>query len=527
MPNGYLGNTNITRRGTTHNYTVDQIKELARCRDDIVYFSEKYFTIVNLDLGKIKIPLYDYQKDLLYNLEDNRFNIVLQSRQSGKTTTMTVFILHYILFNEDKEIALLANKGAQARKVLGRIKLAYELIPKWLKPNVVEWNKGTIEFENGCIIAATATSSDAARGDSVSLLVVDEAAFIDGWDEFYASTYPTIASGKSTKVVLISTANGLNHYHHLWQKAINGRNEFVPFEVKWQDVPGRDDAWKKQTIANTSVEAFSQEHENVFMGGTNTLISMSSLRALVPINPIHHKNNINIYHQPIEDHTYMMVVDVSRGKGLDYSAFSVIDITEFPFVQAATFRDNTISPLMYPDIIFNIALKYNDAWVLVENNDIGGMVVSNLNYDFEYENLLSPKGPDSKKYELGVRTTKRTKSIGCSRLRDLIENTTLIVNDQETINELCTFVAKGKSYEADANGTDDLVMGLVMFAWMTSTEDFSEYTTSTDIKKLIAQKSIDNMLEDLLPVVMIEDGLDDNSPDLVVEDGLVWEVQPL
>ena len=499
--NLYLNNFNLTNKHHKHQYTKEQVLEFRKCARDIEYFAEKYFTIVHVDRGKIKIPLYDYQKTLLRQFERERFNIVTQSRQSGKTTTTTVFVLHYLLFSKDKTIAILANKGDTSQEILSRIQLAFELIPTWLKPNVTEWNKRTIEFDNGCRVIARATSSSSIRGQSVSLLIIDEAAFVENWEEFYKSTYPTIASGKETKVILVSTINKLNHFHAIRTKAEKGVNEFVPFEVKWSDVPDRDQQWKDQTIANTSVDDFMQEHENIAMGSSNTLIPASILMNIVCPDPVKIVQNVMYYNMPEEEHTYMVTVDTSHGKGLDFSVSSVFDISQYPVKQVAVFRSNETTPAVYPRIILNLAKQYNSAYVLVESNDVGYSVVDDLNYVYEYENLINEDTRDTgrSKYVLGVRTTSRTKRIGCSVLKDLLENQKLIIQDQTTLFELANFVSQGISYRAERGEHDDCVMTLVMMAWYTTKENFVGMG-GFNFKDLYAEqlKEID---DDMLPFV--------------------------
>jgi len=519
----YLGNPNLKRAGQKINFTKEQVLEYERCMNDKVYFAEKYMKIVHVDHGLINIPLYEYQKNLLQHLGDHRFNIILQSRQSGKTTTITVDMLHYILFNDHKTCAILANKGATAREILSRIQMAYENLPYWLQQGVIEWNKGSIELENGSKIITAGTSTDSIRGLPVAYLFVDECAFLDIWEEFYASTYPTIASGKTSRIVLVSTANGMNHYYRMWQDAINGKSSFHPFEVNWRDVPGRDEEWRTETIANTSYEAFLQEHENHFLGSANTLISSGYLRKMLVEEPEYklRDGNLRTYINPILGHSYCLVVDTSRGKGLDNSAFSVIDVTEYPFVQVATFYDSLISPLIYPKVINEVGKKYNDAYVLVETNDIGEQVVNILNYEYEYENLVSIGG--DKKYSLGIRTTKSVKALGCSTLRDLLENSKLIIKDKNTILELGGFIQKGTSYEADVGFHDDLVMTLVLFAWLTTRTFFDELRAGFNLSQMIFANELQQIEEDLSPFGFIEDGLDSDEPHYEVDtDGLVW-----
>jgi hypothetical protein len=530
---GYLRNKLLPVE--LYEYSEEEAIELARCRDDICYFAEKYFTIVSLDFGKILIPLFDYQKTLLVQLQEERFNIVLQARQSGKTTVNTILILHYALFNKDKFVAILANKEKAAKMVLARIKMAFEIMPRFLKQRVKEWNKTKIQFHNGCTIEAAATSATSIRGESVNMLYIDEAAFVENWEEFYASTYSTITAGSEeipmadrTKIILNSTANGLNHFYHIYQGAQANRpmentvpvegvtkNRFVPFEVSYHDVPGRDENWRERTIDDTTEEQFMQEHENHFLGGQNTLIRPGILNALVVHAPEHLTGEmVKIYKLPEAGHDYVVTVDTSHGKGLDYHAFSVFDITRYPFEQVASFRDNELSTLLYPNVIHVTAVQYNEAYILCENNDLGAMVVADLNYDMEYENLLSPKNivaRENRAYELGVRMTASVKSIGCSNLRDMLENHKLVTHDKATITELSTFVAKGKSYEADPKvlgSTDDMAITLVMFAWLTTTALFTDIFDNKMLKRDLFKQRIEEIEQGMLPSLHLDDGLD-------------------
>jgi len=519
----YNANPNLKRVGQEMKFTKAQVEEFVKCSQDKVYFAEKFMKIVHVDKGLMTIPLYEYQKNLLRTLSDHRFAIILQSRQSGKTTTLTVDLLHYILFNNHKTCAILANKGATAREILHRIKMAYEHLPKWLQQGVVEWNKGSIELENGSRILTAASSSDNIRGQAISYLFVDECAFVDNWEEFYSSVYPTISSGKESRIVLVSTANGMNHYYKLWEDATSGRSNYAAFEVLWSDVPGRDAAWKEETINNTSEGAFLQEHENHFLGSSHTLIASSALRQLAIGNPLYESEDqaLKIYKEPVEGHSYVNIVDTSHGKGLDFSAFSIIDVTEYPFEQVAVYYNADISPLMYPSVVAHVSRKFNEAWVLVETNDIGEQVVNTLNYELEYENIISDN--NGAQYSLGVRTTKSVKAIGCSTLRDLVEHKKLIIRDKDSIFELGGFIQKGKSYEADVGFHDDIVMTLVLFAWLTTQENFEDLRQSFNIREAIYSKQIESMEEDLTPFGFIENGLDDDVEIVEIEgDGTVW-----
>ena len=512
--NCYLGQKGLKREGVEIKWTEEMILEYAKCRDDIVYFCKTYIKIVNIDDGLIPFDMYPFQEELVNNINDNRFSISLCSRQIGKSITTVAYLLHFILFNEHKQVGVIANKGTTARKILGKLKLAYTNVPSWLQSGVVEWNKGNIELENGCKIEASSTSGDAARGDSLAALFIDECAFISEnlWEEFYASVYPTISSSKTAKVIMVSTANGMNHYHKLWNDAVNGRSTFSPFEVNWESVPGRDEAWRQETIANTSEEKFAQEHENQFLGSSDTLIPSTYLLSMVGNNPIKQQDkNYNVYEEVKEGHKYFVSVDCGQGVGLDHSVVNVFDITTYPFKQVAVFRDNHISPLFLPQIILNIATKYNKAWTLIENNDIGSQIVADFNFDLEYENIVSIRTQNEKaKMRLGMRTTKKSKAIGCSVFKELVRDQKLIIQDQATINECSTFVKKANSYEAETGKNDDIVMTIVNFAYATTTVQFEDIYNLGVAKSLVNSNKRD-IEEDVLPPPMISDGVTDYS----------------
>lgn len=513
----YHRNPRLKRSGVAIGFTEEQAKEYKKCKRNIIYFIENYVQIVNVDKGRIIFKLWPFQKILIKQLVKNRFNIINTARQVGKSTVTIAFLLHFILFNDDKDIGLLANKGPIARKILRKLKIAYEHLPGWLQQGVEEWNKGAILLENGSGITATSTASDAARGESFAIVFVDEVSNIPTniWDSFYSSVYPTISSGKKTKMILVSTPKGLNHFYKLWTFAEEGKNDFVPFSVTWKSVPGRDAKWKRTEIRNTSEEQFAQEQECEFIGSSNTLINHRKIKNLTPITPIFTNldNNYRVFNKPIINHTYLMGVDVSHGLLLDYSTISVIDITEYPFKQVAVYRNNAISPLLFPDVVARIGHVYNDAFALIENNDSGGEVVDILNYDIEYENILSPKTKKhikgNRKYELGVRTTVNTKRMGCSTFKDLIENDKLVLQDEDTIHEVAGFVAKGNTYRADGDGNDDLVMGLVIFSWL-SCQTFFKDLTDKNVRKEIYEKRIEELEQELPPFGHISDGIRDN-----------------
>jgi hypothetical protein len=511
LERGYNGNANLKRKGTPIEFTQDMVGEFIKCAQDPVYFSEKYIQIVHVDHGLIPIKMYDYQKEIVEKITNNRRVAVVTSRQAGKTTTAVAVILHYVLFNDHKTCALLANKGDAAREILDRIKIAYEALPKWLQQGVIEWNKGSVEFENGCKIIAGSTSSSAIRGKSISFLYIDETAFVENWEEFFASVFPTISSGKTTKMLYTSTPNGLNHFYKSCIGAKEDTNGFEYVEVPWQKVPGRDKAWQKETLAamEGDTQKFSQEFECGFLGSSGTLIEGGKLKNLVARNPIAQTQHMKVYEKPQKDHTYCCIVDVARGKGLDYSAFQIIDVTEMPYRQVCVFKDNMITPIDYAEIIYRSIKSYNEAYTLVEVNDIGEQVSEVLHYEFEVETLMFTESAGrsgkristgfSKKADKGIRTTKAVKAVGCNMLKMLVEQDQLILNDFDTINELSTFSRKANSYEAESGCHDDLVMGLVLFAWMTDQMFFKEITNINTVNAL-RQRNEEELAESMMPI---------------------------
>lgn len=510
MTEGYNGNINLKRINVGIEWTPDLIQEYLRCAQDPIYFVEKYMKIVNVDKGLMTIELYPYQHQILNTVKDERYTIVATARQAGKTTAIAGIILHYIIFNAEKTVALLANKGDTAREILGRIQLAYQHLPKWLQQGVIEWNKGSFVLENNSRVIASSTSSDSIRGFSINLLFIDEAAFIENWDEFFTSVFPTISSGQSTKIVLVSTPNGLNHFHKIWFEAEEGRNNYIPIKVTWQDVPGRDKKWMEDTIAamGGDIEKFNQEHNVEFLGSSGTLIAGWKLKELIHKTPEVSQFGLNQYEKPDKNRIYVAVADVARGKGLDYSAFQIIDVTEMPYKQVCVYRNNIINPVDYAEMLHKTIIAYNRAFLLVESNDIGGQISDILYHDFEYDNMLFTEAMGrngkrissgfGKNVEKGIRTTRNVKSIGCSVMKMLIEQNQLIIQDHETIQELSTFSKKHNSYEAENGKHDDLVMCLVLFSWLTNQNYFKDVT---DINTLIRlkEKNEEDMFDDLLP----------------------------
>lgn len=516
---GYNGNPLLKKSRKQIAWSQEMLQEWLKCAQDPIYFAEKYIKIVHVDHGFIPIRLYDYQKEIIVKLQNNRRVTVVTSRQAGKTTTAAAIILHYILFNDHKTVALLANKGDAAREILERIKNAYEALPDWLQQGVEEWNKGSIALENGCKVLAAATSSSAIRGKSISLLYIDEAAFVEGWDEFFASVFPTISSGETTKILFTSTPNGLNHFYKTCMGAKEGTNGYQYVEVPWQKVPGRDEKWRQETLAAMDFdhEKFAQEFECAWLGSSGTLISGAVLKTLVSQTPLNSIDGLTVYEEKKAGHQYVITVDVSRGKGLDYSAFQVIDVTQMPYRQVCVYKNNMVTPLDYSGTIYRTARAYNSASILVEINDVGAQVADSLHYDYEYEGIIYTENAGARGKRIsggfakaggadrGIRTTKTVKSIGCSMLKLLIEQRQLIINDHNTIHELSRFSRKGTSYEAEPGANDDLVMGLVLFAWMSDQQYFKDLTDINTLMKL-RDKTEEELENDLLPFGFIETG---------------------
>ena len=506
MTDTYLGNANVKRDGVQQNFTQDQLQEYITCLNNPSYFARKYCKVISLDDGLVPFNLYPYQERMFDHFNENRFSIVLACRQSGKSISSVAYLLWYAVFHPEQTIAVLANKGATAREMLARVTLMLENLPFWMQPGCKSLNKGSIEFSNNSRIIAAATSGSSIRGMSVNLLYLDEFAFVERAAEFYTSTYPVISSGKNTKVIITSTANGLgNMFHKLWEGAVQSTNQFKPFRVDWWDVPGRDEVWKEQTISNTSQLQFDQEFGNTFFGTGDTLIdanALMELRAEPPIQRLE-SNAILVYKEPIKNHNYVITVDVSKGRGQDYSTFNVIDVSTRPFEQVAVYRNNTISPLLFPDIIYKYANVYNEAYVIIEANDQGGVVCNGLYHDLEYENMHVESAV--KANALGVEMNRKIKRIGCSGFKDLVESRKIKIIDEQTILEMSTFEARGQSFEASDGNHDDLVMNFVMFGYFAMSNHFMDMT-DINLKEYMFKQKIQEIENDIVPFGFIDDG---------------------
>ena len=531
----YLGNPNLKKANIAQEWTKEDLEEYSICMKDPIYFIQKYVRIISLDEGLISFKLYDFQKEMVGTFHNNRFTICKLPRQSGKSTTIIAYLLHYILFNPTVNIAILANKAAVARDLLGRLQLAYEQLPKWLQQGVMSWNKGSLELENGSKILASSTSASAVRGGSYNIIFLDEFAYVPAnvAEQFFSSVYPTISAGTTTKVIIVSTPHGMNMFYKLWVDAENERNSYVPIEVHWTEIPGRDAAWKEETIKNTSQSQFNSEFECEFLGSIDTLITPARLRTLAYKDPIQSNAGLDLYEKPKENHTYVLTADVSRGTSNDYSAFIVFDVTEMPYKIVVKYRDNEIKPLIFPSKIYDIARAFNQAFVLIEINDIGEQVATAMQFDLEYDNLIMASmrgragqvmggGFSGGRAQLGVRTTKAVKKTGCSNLKQLVEDSKLIVEDYDCINELSTFIVKGHSFEADEGCTDDLVACMFLFAWATDQTYFKELT-DVDIRATMMREQQDALEQDMAPFGFVVTGLEEeNIGEMVDEYGTKW-----
>ena len=533
----YLGNPNLKKAHTKSRFTKKQVDEVMKCLEDPKYFIEHYLKIVTIDKGLVPFEMYDFQRKMVDTFHDNRFTICKLPRQSGKSTIIVSYLLHYVLFNDNVNVAILANKSSTARDLLGRLQLAYEYLPKWMQQGVLNWNKGSLELENGSRIVAASTSSSAVRGSTFNIIFLDEFAYVPNniAEEFFSSVYPTISSGKSSKVMIVSTPHGMNMFYKMWMDAVNKKSTFVPVEVHWSEVPGRDEAWKEQTIKNTSESQFQTEFECEFLGSVDTLINAQKLKTMAVIDPKRSPGGLDVYELPIKDHTYIITVDVARGVQNDYSAFVVIDSTKAPYKIVAKYRNNDIKPIVFPNILKKVADHYNKAYVLIEINDLGQQVADAMQFELEYDNMMMVTqrgragqvlggGFSGRGNQLGVRMTKGTKKIGTSNLKSLIEADKLIINDFDIIAELSTFISKGKSFEAETGAHDDLVMCLVIFSWVANQRYFKELT-NVDVRGQMFTDQKNAIEADMAPFGFVDNGIDDpEGNDGYFDDaGVLWQ----
>ena len=651
---GHRGNPSLKRSNVKIEWSKEQVQEFIKCSNDPIYFIEKYMKIITSDEGLVTIKLWDYQRDMVNSMHDNRYTIIATSRRAGKSVATCSYILWYIIFHREKSVAILSDKGDTSIEILSKVQLAYQNLPKWLQHGVTEWHKKSFVLENNSRVLASPTTKNSLKGYAVDILFIDECvvgdtritvrnkktgvvekitveelssrltaqpyshidntdyeiltdegfkdfsgikktesktitlnfsngnkltcthnhlikcidefieacdfsvgdfiddqhqitsieyneevvpvydllnvadthsyitndlishncAHIENFPDFYASVYPTITSGTNTKVIMVSTPHGLNYYFDIWDAAIKKENDFNPILITWERVPtfAKIPNFKEKTIAalNFDVQKFQTEYEVQWLGSSGTLISgrkLTDLKENFTKIPGVEGDDCKQYIAPEEDHSYITIADVARGKGLDYSAFHVIDVTAVPFRQAFTYRCNTITPLDYAEVIYRVSRNYNNAQVLVEINDIGAQVVDSIFNDHLYENIVYTlnmgragkvaKFFPTKHTERGIRTTRIIKSLGCTILKMLIEQDKLILCDKGTIDELTTFSKKADSFEAEQGKHDDLVMGLVLFAWLSDQQLFTDINNIETLKEL-KQKTIEDYQNEML-----------------------------
>ena len=477
----YNRNQNLKAAGVSVAFTQEQVQEYVRCARDPLYFIRNYAKIVSLDDGVVAFDPFPYQERMIRAIHENKNTLGKLFRQAGKSTIVAAYFAWYVLFNDNKTAVILANKQAIAIEIFGRVQFIIENLPQWLQQGVVEWNKKSLVLENGSRCIAAATSASAVRGMSVNLLLLDEFAHLGPnlADEFIASVFPTLSSSESSKLVIISTPNGLNHYHKLWVEAKNGNNDFHTVEGRWQENPKRSQKWADEQRKKLGEVKYRQEIECTFEGSSYTLVDGAFLATIPLAVPIHNKDNFEVFFAPEQGRNYVITVDVSRGRHMDFSAFTVFDTTEMPYRVVATYKDNTISTLEFPHLIYNTARQYNDAFLLIEINDLGEEVSNTIWHEYEYENLYFTRGNElsqARGYP-GVRTTSKVKSLGCSVLKDLVEKNQLIINSHRIIEELGLFVLHRKSYASeDPAVNDDLCTTLWLMAWLTKQDVFQEIT---------------------------------------------------
>jgi len=532
--NSYHGNPNLKTVGHQHEFTAQQIQEIVKCQADPVYFIEQYCYIVSLDKGLVKFQLYECQKKKVNVILNNRKVVLMEGRQQGKTVTAAACILWYTLFQENKTVAILANKGSAAREVLDRYQIMYENIPLWMQQGVRTWNKGNVELENGSKVFTSATTTSGIRGKSVNWLYIDEASIIPNnvAEQFFASVYPTISAGVTTKVLLTSTPYGYNHFWKFWNEAEQGKNDFVHHFIPYTEIPGRDEAWAEEQLRILGEVKFNQEVLCQFLGSSNTLINGKTLGYMSSRDPEYHSEmGLDLYENPELGKNYIITVDVARGVGGDYSAFTIVDVTAMPYKLVGKFRNNTIAPMLFPDVIFKAAKDYNNAYVLIETNDIGGQIADILHSELEYENILSTISENGRTYispgfskttTLGVRTTKSVKRQGCFAIKSLLEEKKLNIFDAETIHEFSTFIEKNGSYTADEGYHDDLVMTMVLFGWLTSNQYFQELTDVNVREKMYKQQML-QIEDELTPFGVIDTG---DKEEVWLAGNTVWSTDP-
>jgi len=470
----YLGNKDLPNANMEFEWTPEMVKTLKKAKQNILYFAENFFYIVNLDRGKIKIELYSCQKRVLRSLRDNRFVACLASRQTGKTTMMTIYALWIACFQDDQRILIVANKEQTAINIFSRVRTAYEKLPNYLKPGVLEYGKTSMKLANGSSIGISTTSSDAGRGDSCNVLILDELAFIPNnlVDSFWKSVYPIISSSKKSKIFVASTPNGSNNlFYNLYTDADNGKSNWKAEKILWDEIPGRDEAWKQDTIRSIgSEEAFAQEFECKFLDTGDSFIDEVFYAKLSSETKdpeyLFDDGCYSVWEEPNKENLYTIGVDVAEGVQQNYSVIQVLDITDLQNIkQVAEYASNQINPFEFTTKVRDICYHWGTPPVLIERNNCGSQVVDNLYHQYNYRNIVnwSPKVGQVKFDRLGVYAHTNTKYKGITNMRYWVNELKCVqLKSKLAVEELKNFVRYPNGSWAAQPGydADDRVMAL-------------------------------------------------------------------
>jgi hypothetical protein len=472
----YMNNPNLPAVGAEFEYTPDQIKQLTKAKKNLLYFAENFFHIISLDDGKQKIKLHLPQKRALRKMRDNRFFILLASRQIGKTTMMTIYALWIACFSDDQRILVVANKEGTAIEIMQRIRMAYEELPNWLKPGVKEYGKTSVTLANGTKIGISTTTGTAARGQSVNCLILDELAFIEPHlvEEFWKSVYPIVSSSKKSKIFIASTANGTgNLFYKLYTGAESGETNWACDKILWNEIPGRDERWKEDTINSIgSIEAFNQEFNCEFLDSGESSLNEELFARLMQRTQepkfIFDEGKYLLWDEPSSDGIYIVSVDTSEGVGADYSVVHVFDYRDLTNIkQVATYCDNTISPYNFTEKVYEILQHWGNPLACIERNNCGAQVVDNLSRHHGYENIVcwGASAAGRAKSQLGIIAHTNTKHKGVTNMRYWInELESVEIRDANLVKELRDFIRYPNGTWAAKRGAgnhDDRVMSMI------------------------------------------------------------------
>lgn len=484
----YLGNPNLPNVHWKGEYTKEMISSIKKAKDNLLYFAENFFYIVDPDKGKVVIPLFPFQRKILRTLRDNRFTILNASRQISKTTLLTIYALWIACFQEDKNILIVANKEATAIEIFRRVRLAYEQLPEWLKPGVKEYGKTSAEFANGSRIGISTTTGSAARGQTINLLLIDEMAFIDPpsiLEDFWRSVWPTVSRAKTSKVLIASTPNGTgNLFHRLVSEALAGKNDFVVEELMWDAIPGRDEKWKQDQIKTLgSVDSFRQEYECIFLNTGDTAIDeeLFAHYSTMCCSPIPHPDpHFKVFERQRDGAQYIAGVDVSEGVGEDSSIIQLIDISDLTAIkQVAVYRNNKISPLEFTNKCHEIFLEWGSPIALIERNNQGAQVIDRLFNDLNYTNIVNygAKVAGRTRVLQGMISHTNTKNKAVSNMRHYVNILRAIkFCDIETVREFKKFTRQANgTWKAENGAHDDLVMAFIWALMILEKEITEQY----------------------------------------------------